>query len=89
MKERYLIELREAGIRIIKERTVNTTEYYESMDDVIFLLANTPIIPNFDLKKEQDKLEKIERKFKTDKGIRTNSERFLIIGRKEADISIP
>ena len=59
------------------------------MDDVIFLLANTPIIPDFDFKKEQDKLEKIERKFKTDKGIRTNSERFLIVGRREADISVP
>jgi hypothetical protein len=89
LKKRYLVELQEASIRIIKEQTVNTTEYYESMDDVIFLLANTPIIPNFDLKKEQDKLEKIERKFKTDKGMRANSERFLIVGRKETDISIP
>ena len=89
LKKRYLMELREAGIRIIEERTVNTTEYYESMDDVIFLLANTPIIPDFDFKKEQDKLEKIEEKFKNNKGIRTNSERFLIVGSKGVDISVP
>lgn len=87
LKKRYLRELREAGIRIIEERTVNTTEYYESIDDVIFLLANTPIIPDFDFKKEQDKLEEIEVKFKTDKGIRTNSERFLIVGSKGIDVS--
>lgn len=36
LKKRYLTELREAGIRIIEERTVNTTEYYESIDDMIF-----------------------------------------------------
>lgn len=89
LKKRYLTELREAGIRIIEERAVNTTEYYESMDDVIFLFANTPIIPDFDFEKEQDKLEKIEEKFRTDKGIRTNSERFLIVGSKAVDISVP
>lgn len=87
LKKRYLRELREAGIRIIEERTVNTTEYYESINDVIFLLANTPIIPDFDFKKEQDKLTKIEEKFKTNKGMRTNSERFLIVGSKGIDIS--
>jgi len=81
-KKRCLIELREAGMKTIEEQTVNTTEYYESMDDVIFLLANTPLIPDFDFEKEQDKLEKIEEKFKTNKGIRTNSERFLIVGTK-------
>jgi SAM-dependent methyltransferase len=89
LKKRYLIELREVGIRIIEERTVNTTEYYESIDDVIFLLANTPMIPCFDFEKERDKLEKIEEKFKTDKGIRTNSERFLIVGSKSIDVSVP
>lgn len=59
-KRRYLKELREAGIRIIEEQTVNTIEYYQSMDDVIFLLANTPIIPDFNFEKEQEKLQKIE-----------------------------
>ena len=88
LKRRYLTELREASIRITEERTVNTTEYFESMDDVIFLLANTPIIPDFNFKKEQDKLKKIEEKFKTNKGIRTNSERFLIVGSKSVDISV-
>jgi len=82
LKRRYLKELQEAGVRIIEERTVNSTVYYRSMNDVIFLLANTPIIPDFDFEKEQDKLEKIQEKFETKKGIKTNSERFLIVGVK-------
>jgi len=87
LKQRLLKELQESGIHIVEERTVNTTEYYESMGDVIFLLANTPIIPNFDFEKEQDKLEEIENQFKTHKGIKTNSERFLIVGTKSVEIS--
>jgi len=82
LKRRYLKELQEAGLRIIKEQTVDTIEYYQSMDDVVFLLVNTPIIPNFDFEKEQDKLEEIEEKSTTNKCIRTNSERFFIVGRK-------
>jgi len=88
LKKRYLRELRESGIHVVKEQTVNTTEYYESMDDVIFLIVNTPIIPNFDFEKELDKLEEIEDKFKTQKGIKTNSERFLIVGTKNVEVSV-
>lgn len=88
LKRRYVMELREAGIRIIEVRTVDTTEYYESIDDVLFLLANTPIIPHFNFEREQDKLERIQKEFKTDKGIRTNSERLLIVGGKDVDISV-
>lgn len=83
LKKRYLKALRQAGIQVIEEKTVNTIEYYQSMDDVIFLLANTPIIPNFDFEKEQSKLEDIEQRFRTERGIRTNSERFLIVGIKK------
>jgi len=54
LKSKYLIELQEAGMEIIEEKTVNTAEYYRSMDDVIFLLANTPIVPNFNFEEEQD-----------------------------------
>jgi len=82
LKNRYLRELREAGMKIIEEKTANTIEYYRSMDDVIFLLANTPIVPDFDFEREQDKLKQIEERFKTKKGIRTNAERFLIVAKK-------
>jgi len=82
LKNRYLRELREAGMEIIKEKTANTIEYYRFMEDVIFLLANTPIVPDFDFEGEQDKLKQIEERFKTEKGIRTNAERFLIVAKK-------
>lgn len=87
-KRRYLRMLRESGMQVIEERTINTIEYYQSMDDVIFLIANTPMILDFDFGKEQDKLKEIEEKFRTTQGIKTNSERFLIVGKKTADISM-
>jgi len=82
LKNRYLGELRKAGMEIIEEKTANTIEYYRSMDDVIFLLANTPIVPDFDFEREQDKLKQIEERFTTEKGIKTNAERFLIVAKK-------
>jgi len=82
LKANYLKEMRTIGFSIIEEKTVDTTEYYKTMDDVIFLLANTPIIPDFDCEKDQGMLEKIQREFGGGRGIKTNSERFLIIARK-------
>lgn len=82
LKNRYLRELQKAGMEIIEEKTANTIEYYRSTDDVIFLLANTPIIPDFDFEREHDKLKQIEERFTTEKGIKTNAERFLIVAKK-------
>jgi ubiquinone/menaquinone biosynthesis C-methylase UbiE len=82
LENRYLRELQEAGMKIIEEKTANTIEYYRSMDDVIFLLANTPIVPDFDFEREQDKLKQIEERFTTEKGIKMNAERFLIVAKK-------
>jgi len=82
LKKKYLKDLKSLGFRIIKQRTVNTTEYYKTMDDIIFLLSNSPIIPDFDLEKDENKLKELEKKFKTKDGIRTNSERFIIIASK-------
>lgn len=81
-KRRYIRELKHAGLRIIKACTINTTEYYKTMKDIIFLIANTPMIPDFNIEKEQSKLAEIEEKLKTKRGIKTNSERLLIVGTK-------
>jgi SAM-dependent methyltransferase len=82
LKNKYLRELQEAGMGIIEEKTANTIEYYQSMEDVVFLLANTPIVPDFDFENEQNKLKQIEERFTTEKGIKTNAERFLIVAKK-------
>ena len=60
----------------------NATEYYEDMKDLIFLLKNTPIIPNFNIDKDSTFLKEIEEKYKTEEGIKTNSYRFIIICKK-------
>jgi SAM-dependent methyltransferase len=79
---KYIEELKKFGFKILRKDTYNAIEYYASMEDLIFLLKNTPIIPEFDIGKDQKYLEELERKYKTKDGIKTNSFRFLIIGKK-------
>jgi hypothetical protein len=61
----------------------NAAEYYRSYEDLIFLLKHTPTIPGFG--KEQADLHRLAAFIegnKTEKGIATNAERFMIIARK-------
>jgi hypothetical protein len=53
--------------------------------DIIFLFAHTPLIPDFNLEKEQDELRQIERTLVTKKGCKTNSERYIIVATKEVE----
>ncbi|WNQ10745.1 class I SAM-dependent methyltransferase [Paenibacillus aurantius] len=83
LKNRYLREVEEAGFTEVQSFDYDATEYYGAREDLLFLLENTPIIPDFG-KREQDYaiLDEFIAKHRTDKGIRTNSKRFLIIARK-------
>jgi SAM-dependent methyltransferase len=80
LKQRYLTELREAGFRDIRALDWSVTEYYQTAEDLMFLLKHTPIIPDFG-QTEEDFL--ILRQFvqenQTEQGIRTTSDRFLLI----------
>lgn len=49
------------------------------MADLLFLLRNTPMIPNFSIDTDQRYLEAIEERYKTKDAIKTNYARFLII----------
>lgn len=80
--KKHVRELQAAGFEILRKDTCNVTEYYADMADVIFLLRNTPIIPDFDIDKDRKHLEEIESKYKTDYGIKTNSARYLLVCRK-------
>ena len=79
---RYIRELKAAGFEILRRDTYNATEYYADMADLIFLLRNTPMIPDFDIDKDRKCLEKIESKYTRDDGIKTNSARYLIVCKK-------
>lgn len=79
---RYVRDLEDAGFEIIRNDRYDASEYYKDIRDIIFLLEHTPTIPGFDRNKDKDALERLEREFMTDKGIKTNSERFLLVARK-------
>ena len=79
---RYIRELKAAGFEILRRDTYNATEYYADMADLIFLLRNTPMIPDFDIDKDRKCLEEIESKYTRDDGIKTNSARYLIVCKK-------
>lgn len=84
LKNMYITELREAGFHDVQTFDYNAMEWYQSYEDLIFLLKHTPIIPNFG-QNENDfaLLEKFIGEHQTDKGIMTNSKRFMIVARKQ------
>jgi len=74
--------LENVKFRILETKEKNPTEYYKTEDDLIFLLKNTPIVKNFNIKKDKRHLEKFINKYKTKEGIKTNTHRFLIVAKK-------
>ena len=67
---KYIQELKKSKFKILKKKTYNATEYYASMKDLIFLLKNTPIIPDFDIERDEKFLKEIEKKYKQKKELK-------------------
>lgn len=83
LKERYLRELKEAGFVKVQSFEYDATDYFQRPEDLIFLLKHTPTIPNFGQeKKDFEILDDFIENNRTEKGIRTNSKRFLIVAKK-------
>ncbi|WP_338786909.1 class I SAM-dependent methyltransferase [Metabacillus sp. FJAT-53654] len=83
LKEKYIRELIEVGFSDVKSFDYDAMDYYQRPEDLIFLLKHTPIIPNFGQeKKDFEILNDFIKNNQTEKGIRTNSKRFLIIAKK-------
>lgn len=83
LKEKYMGELINAGFELVQVREYDVTDYYSTHEDLIFLLKHTPIIPRFG--EEEDDftiLQKFIDANSSEKGIRTNSKRFMIIAVK-------
>ncbi|MDF2725796.1 MAG: class SAM-dependent methyltransferase [Paenibacillus sp.] len=82
LRDRYLYELAEAGFTDIRSFEYDAAEYYQSFEDLVFLLKHTPIVPNFgEYDHDFDILQKFIEANQTDKGIKTNSDRFMIIAK--------
>jgi len=82
-KENYVEHLEEAGFSKIQTSDYDAKEWYESPEDLIFLLRNTPIIPDFG--KQPSDFETLSQFIdgnRDDKGILTNSKRYMIIAEK-------
>lgn len=83
LKEKYMGELINAGFELVQVSEYNVTDYYSSPEDLIFLLKHTPIIPRFGEEEEDFTiLQKFIDANSFEKGIRTNSKRFMIIAVK-------
>ncbi|MBE7098974.1 class I SAM-dependent methyltransferase [Bacillus cereus] len=83
LKEKYMGELINAGFELVQVREYDVTDYYSTPEDLIFLLKHTPIIPRFG--EEEDDftiLQKFIDANSSEKGIYTNSKRFMIIAVK-------
>jgi len=83
LKTQYMADLSEAGFSDIQSFECNATEYYETPEDLIFLLKHTPIVPNFGQSElDFQILQQFISNNQTERGIRTNAERFMIVARK-------
>lgn len=82
-KEKYVRELKKYGFSSVQTYEYNIMEYYQRPEDLIFLLQHTPIIPNFGEEQEDfSRLNAFIENNRTEKGICTNSKRFLIVAKK-------
>ncbi|MDQ0207529.1 class I SAM-dependent methyltransferase [Alkalicoccobacillus murimartini] len=83
LKERYVKELEEAGFSSVQSYEYDSIEYYKRPEDLLFLLKHTPIIPEFaEDDSDIDIFNQFIKENMTEKGIRTNSKRFLLVANK-------
>ncbi len=76
--KRHIALLRKLRFTRVDLRDYNPVEYFATLDDLVFRLDRTPIIPNFRKTKDKAFLKEIQLKFFDGKGIRTNSHRLIV-----------
>jgi ubiquinone/menaquinone biosynthesis C-methylase UbiE len=78
LKERLL---REAGFKKLEVKEYIATEIFPTIRDLTIRLKNSPIITDFNAEKDKEFLEKIEKAYKSKKGVETPTHRVTIIAR--------
>jgi ubiquinone/menaquinone biosynthesis C-methylase UbiE len=73
--------LREVGFKKFEVKEYIATEIFPTIRDLTIRLKNSPIIPDFNLEKDNEYLERIEKAYKSKKGIETPTHRVTIIAR--------
>lgn len=80
---RYAQALESVGFDRVSHDLYDAEEIYERPEDLIFLLQNTPIIPDFGrLPGDWETLDRFIQAHQTDQGIRTNARRSLIVAQR-------
>jgi len=74
--------LKNAGFLILEVKDYIATEVFQTMDDLIIRLKSAPIIPNFDVKRDEKYSERVEETCKTSRGIETEVHRVTVIATK-------
>ena len=74
--------LREAGFEPVEIKDYQAVEIFRDIDDLVIRLKNSPIIPDFDPRKDREHLREIELRCKSPRGIETQAHRVTIIARK-------
>ena len=72
----------EAGFSEIKLIRFEEIEYYNTVDDLKYLLNYTPILNGFDEDKDNRLLDQYVNKFKTKKGIKLNRRLYAFVLKK-------
>ncbi|PIQ73594.1 SAM-dependent methyltransferase [Candidatus Roizmanbacteria bacterium CG11_big_fil_rev_8_21_14_0_20_36_8] len=79
----YTSLLKDAGFSRVETREYDAIEYYERPEDLVFLLKHTPTVTNFGQEsRDFEKLENFIKQNISDKGIKTNSKRYMLIAEK-------
>jgi ubiquinone/menaquinone biosynthesis C-methylase UbiE len=82
-KRQYIESLKKVGFSDVESFDYDAYEFYHTAEDLIFLLRNTPIIPDFGKQPEDFRiLSRFIEENRTDRGIKTNSKRYMIIAKK-------
>ncbi len=80
LQDRYVKELQTAGYKHVQAYNYDAIEYYQTENDLAFLLEHTPILGAFGKdKREYEQLHAFCEQYQTDQGIKTNSKRFMIV----------
>jgi len=79
VKKRWLEQV---GFKISEARDYLATEIFHSMNDLIIRLKTAPIIPNFDVERDEKFLEAVKTKCITERGIETQVHRVVLIAEK-------
>jgi SAM-dependent methyltransferase len=79
---RYRREMAACGFTKIRYKISNVPYYFKSKKKLIDFLYKTPTIPHFSLNRDRELVDEFVARYKSAKGIKSNSRRFLLEGVK-------